>query len=466
MSKAGIAATALVVIGAAGIAGAWYTGNQLEGVLQGNIDNTNQQLRAAFPEADMVVELASFERGVFSSQARYRLVAQDADNDGAALELFISDHIEHGPLPLSRLTSFRWLPVMAVSHAQLEASDDLAELFAASAGRPPLSVTSSLGYGKGIQGNIEVAPLNWQRDGLTGTFSGLSAIYKTDTAGDTIQLNGRVDSVELAGPGSVRLVGMDFNLDRRRGASDLYLGTSKVELDQLAVERPGEPPVVLSELVQTDAVEQNADGAKMQLGYRVGLVTYGPARLGSLDLGLTVSRLDPQALMELWNIYESLAQAQGAEQLDAEQFQAALQQLLDGQPRVSLDNLSIRTANGESRFTLGLDLQRPASLQVPPADLASSMVRKLDANLVLSKPMMMDMVRHKALFQPGTDPAAVEQEASMAVEMLSAMAEMLQLGRVEGDNILSQLNYADGAVTINGQSFDVDDLAGLLAEVQ
>lgn len=466
MSKAGIAATALVVIGAAGIAGAWYTGNQLEGVLQGNIDNTNQQLRATFPEADMAVELASFERGVFSSQARYRLVMQDADNDGAGLELFISDHIEHGPLPLSRLTSFRWLPVMAVSHAQLENSDDLADLFAASAGRPPLSVTSSLGYGKGLQGHIEVAPLNWQRDGLTGTFSGLSAVYKTDTAGDTIKMSGRVDSVELAGPGSVSLVGMDFNLDRRRGASGLYFGTSRVELDQLAVERPGEPPVVLSELLQTDAVEHDADGAKMQLGYRVGSVAYGTTRLGSLDLGLTVSRLDPQAVMELWSMYESLAQAQYAEQPDAEQLQTTLQQLLDGQPRVSLDNLTIKTANGESRFTLGLDLQRPASLQVPPADLASSMIRNLDANLVLSKPMMMDVVRHKALFQPGTDPEAVEQEASMAVEMLGAMAEMLQLGRLEGDNVVSQLNYANGSITINGQTFEMDDLAGLLAAAQ
>lgn len=466
MSKAGIAATALVVIGAAGIAGAWYTGNQLEGVLQGNIDNSNQQLRAAFPGAGMSVELASFERGVFSSQARYRLVTQNASSDDAGLELFISDHIEHGPLPLSRLTSFRWLPVMAVSHAQLEMSDDLADLFAASAGRPPLSVTSSLGYGKGIQGNIEVAPLNWQRDGLTGSFSGLSAVYATDTEGDVVKLNGRVDSVELAGPGSVSLVGMDFNLDRRRAASGLYLGTSRLELDQLAVERSGEPPVVLSELLQTDAVEQKADGVKMQLGYRLGSVTYGSSRLGSLDLGLTVSRLDPQALMELWSLYDSLTQTQHAEQPDAERVQLTLQQLLDGQPRISLDNLSIKTANGESRFTVGLDLQRPASLQVPPADLLTSLIRNLDANLVLSKPMMMDMVRHRALFQPGSDPAEAEQEAAMAVEMLGAMAEMLQLGRIEGDNILSQLNYAAGAITINGQSFAVDDLAGLLAELQ
>ena len=38
MTKAGIAATALVVVAAAGIAGAWYTGTRLEGVLLDSIE--------------------------------------------------------------------------------------------------------------------------------------------------------------------------------------------------------------------------------------------------------------------------------------------------------------------------------------------------------------------------------------------------------------------------------------------
>lgn len=465
MSKTGIAVTALVLVGAAATAGAWYTGQQLENHVHLYIEQSNQQLRQHFPEGELTLELAGFERSLFSSQARYRVVAADSASGEQEFEFFIIDRIEHGPLPLSRLTSFRWLPVMAVSHAQLEHSEDLAQLFAASAGRAPLTMISSLGYGKGIEGEIEVAPMNWvdEDSAFTYTFSGLSAGYQTDRDAQRLRVSGRVDSAEMTGAGSASLVGVDFNLDRRRDASGLYFGTGKIELDQFAAEVPGLPPLVISEMQQTDSSGQDADGARIELGYRIGSVTYGATRLGSADLSLTLSRLDPKAVKELWSIYEELLQPAPGEEPTADELLAAVQELLDGKPRVSLDNLSVKTANGESRFSLGMDLQRPADMDLGAPDLASQLIGNLDARLVLSKPMMMDVMRLKALFQQGADASAAEMEAAMAVEMVSTMAELLQLGRVEGDNIVSQLNYANGSVTINGQTFKMDELTGLLA---
>lgn len=468
MKKAGIAITALVVVAAAGIAGAWYTGTQLEGVLQQNLEQANQQLRTQFPNTDLALELAGFEQGLFSSQARYRLVLQAAEGGDSGFELFVNDLIEHGPLPLSRLTSFKWLPVMAVSHAQLEQSEALSGLFAASAGRPPVMLTSSVGYGKGIRGELQIPPLNWQNDDISSHFAGLSALYKTDTAGNAIKLNGRVDSVELQGRASVSLVGMDFSLDRQRDASGLYVGSGRMELDQLAAVIDDQPALILSEMVQSDVTRLNADGANVELTYRIGSVNYGSNRLGSMDMSWTLSRFDPQAMMELAGIYNSalLGAADEDPQAVIDQAQVALEQLLDGQPRVSLDNLSIKTANGESRFSLGLDLDRPLSLELPPAMLVPQLIGKLEAKLVLSKPMLMDMLRHRALFQPNADMAAVEREAAMMAEMIGGMAEVLQLGRVEGDNILSQLTYAGGDVQLNGQSIELEELVGLLAGMQ
>lgn len=53
MTKAGIAATALVVVAAAGIAGAWYTGTRLEGVLLDSIEQANQRMQSQFPNTDL-----------------------------------------------------------------------------------------------------------------------------------------------------------------------------------------------------------------------------------------------------------------------------------------------------------------------------------------------------------------------------------------------------------------------------
>lgn len=467
MARAGIAVAALIALAAAGTAGAWYTGTQLEGVLRQNIAQGNEQLRSQFPGADIALELVDFEQGIFSSQARYRLVSPAAQRDAAEPGIVVRDRIEHGPLPLSRLMSFKLWPVMAVSHAELERTDGLAGLFAASAGHAPVSAISSVGYGGRINGEIQLAPLSWNDDQIAGTFSGLSAVYATDTAGAEFMLSGRVDSLELQGTALVSLLGVDFNLDRQRHDSGLYLGSGKVEVDQLAAEVDGEPALVLSELLQTDVTTLNEDGAHVQLGYRLGSVSYGAQRLGSVDMGWTLSRLDPQAMLELAGIYNSalLGAAGEQPQVALERGQAALEQLLDGHPRLSLDNFSVRTANGESRLSLGVELDRPSSLALPPAVLVPQLIGNLEARLVLSKPMLTDVMRHKALFEPGADMAAVEQQAVMTAEMVAGMAEMLQLGRVEGDNILSQLSYAGGAIKLNGQSIALEDLFALLSGV-
>ena len=470
MSKAGIAISTLVVLIGVGTAGAWYTGTRLEGVLQQSIEQGNQQLAAQLPGAGVALELVGFQRGLFSSQARYRLVLRAAEDDQPAIDLFINDHIEHGPMPLSRLRSFKWLPVMAVSRAQLEPTAELAELFAASAGQAPVTLVSSIGYGQGISGELQVAPLSWTGDEAKGTFSGLSALYRTDTAGDRLAVSGRVDSLELEleAPGRIGLVGVEFALDRRRDTSGLYLGNGRVALDQLAVMLDGQPALVMSDVLQTDHTHLDADGVKAELNYQVGSFSYDGKPLGSMNMGWSLSRLDPQATLLLTGLYNRLAL--GSEPDDpgvlAEQFREALQQLLQHQPRLALNNFSIRTANGESRFSLGMELGNPDSLEQPAEQLAHQLIGSLEANLVLSKPMLMDVLRYQALFQPHSDAAALEQEAALMVEMASGMAEMMQLGRVEGDNILSSLRYADGMIELNGQRIPLEDFVGLLVGLQ
>lgn len=466
MNKAGIAAGTLALLVGAGSAGAWYTGTRLEAVLQDSVRKGNEQLAAQFLGSDMALELVEFKRGILSSEARYRLALPATDSAELPVELFIKDRIEHGPLPLSRLASLRWMPVMAVSHAELEPSDALAGLFAASRAQAPVMVNSSIGYRNDITGDIRIAPMVVNEDGTELTFSGLDADFATDTQGSKVVMTGRVDSLKIQGLAQIDMVGGEFELDRRReGEYGLYLGDGRLTLDSLAMEVADGPVMVLQDIVQTDSTTLGTEGVKGALNYQVGAVSYGGQSLGSVRMDWSLSRLDPAATAVLAGMYNTLSM--GLEPNDPqaleEQFTTAMQQLLERKPRVALDNLSIRTANGESRFTLGVDLSQPASFDLPPAMLAQQLIGGLDANLTLSKPMLSDMVRYKALFQPDADAAAVEQEALMLAEMAAGMAEMMQLGTLEGDNILSNLRYADGLIDLNGQSIPLEDFIGMLA---
>ena len=477
MNKAGIAAVALVTLAVAGTAGAWYTGTQLEGVLQKNIEQTNQQLSTQYPGSDLALEMVQFDQGIFSSKARYRMVFKEASAAGNdAIDVFVADEIQHGPVPLSRLVRFKWLPVMAVSNAQLESNEWLEWLFVASAGKPPLMVDSTIGYGKAVHGTVEVAPLTWSKeDRISASFSGFSGGYETDTAGDLIIMDGRVDSVEvnITSPefgGAVHLVGWDMNVNRKRDESGLYLGTSRGEVDQFSLTTAGMPALVMNDVVQSDLVSLDGDGINMALKYRIGSVNYGADKLGSLDLGLTLSRINPEALVELGRLYNGLLFSLGdgaPEQTQLDQFEALFRQLLEDHPRVSLDNFVLKTASGESRLNMGVDLglsaeSTKALSETEPEDV----IQTLDAKLVLSKLMIKDVMRYRALFDPTVDQSTVEQEAAMVAEMAGAMAEMFQLGQVEGDNIVSQLSYANGAITFNGQAMELEELMGLVAGMQ
>lgn len=466
MSKAGIAAGTLALLVAAAGAGSWYTGTQLESVLQDSVGKANEQLAAQFPGSEMALEIIEFKRGVLASEARYRLMLPASGERGTPSELFIKDQIEHGPLPLSRLASLRWMPVMAVSHAQLEPSEALSGLFAASRERAPVTVNSSIGYRNDITGEVRVAPMTYAEDDVHLSFSGLDAKFETDTLGSRVVINGRVDSLAIEGDEQATLAGVEFELDRRReGEYGLYLGEGQVTLDSIAMEGPQGLALVLQDIVQMDSTSLGAEGVKGVLNYQVGAVSYAGKPLGSMRMDWSLSRLDPVATATLGGMYNTFSMGIEPEDSSAfkERFVAALEQLLQGKPRLALDNLSIRTANGESRFNLGVDFNQPVSFDLEPGLLAQQLVGGLDANLTLSKPMLSDMVRYRALFEPNADAAAVEQQAQMAVEMAGGMAEMMQLGRIEGDNILSSLRYADGMIDLNGQSIPLEDFIGLLA---
>lgn len=122
--SAGVLLGIVVAIGAISAGGAWYTGTKLEGVLQTSIADANQQLQAAMVGSNgtATLELVSLDRQLFSSTAHYRLKGQGEmfGEHADGVELLFTDHIEHGPLPFSRLVSLKWLPVMATSHYSLE----------------------------------------------------------------------------------------------------------------------------------------------------------------------------------------------------------------------------------------------------------------------------------------------------------------------------------------------------------
>ncbi|WP_338521694.1 YdgA family protein [Pseudomonas batumici] len=488
--SAGLLLGFVVVVGAVSSVGAWYTGNQLEGVLNTSIQDANQQLKTALASTggSANVELVSLDRHLFSSTAHYRVKLQNlqAGEQKKDIELLFVDHIEHGPLPWSRLKALKLAPVMVYSNYELEKSDTTAPWFDAAKGAAPLKGQLALGYNRSVEGNIELVPLDFAPDATTHLkFSGLSLAVSASDQAAKIKLNGYMDNLKVSavspeqGPVQVELNGLTLASDLAKSGLGFYLGQNILELSETKVTYGVKPAVVtIKGFEQKDSTEAQGNVLSGRVAYNVASIDYNDKPVGSAQMSWTAKNLDFPAMQSLIKLYqvqlEALQKAQAAGAPDPEaavpeltpaqqtQAEADIKQLLAGKPQIALENFSFKTANGESRASLLVDLTNPSSTELPPMELGKQLVSQLDAKVLLSKPMISDLAGLQAQIQGQNDPKAVAQQASTASEMAGTMALSTEMATVQGNDIVSALHYAGGQVDFNGQKMPVEDFITLL----
>lgn len=471
MKKTGIALAILLAAGVAVTGGAWFTGKQLQAVIDDKIAEANEELARQLPGSEVRLTLASLERGVFSSQARYQIALGELAADLPASELVLIEHIEHGPLPLSRLSSLQLLPVMAYSQARLEENPLTASLFEMSQGAEPLTLNTTLGYDQSAQVAVNVAPLQFATSELTFGFSGFAGEFEGST--EIIRGNARFDRLELAAQGAqaanVSLHDFRLDMDRAKGAAGVFLGEQSARIARMEMNWPGMAPLALNDIGMRDHISQTADLLSAEFVSHVGEVTYAGNPLGSLHMDWSARDLNAAAVKELTDLAARYVDTleMDPEQTDLspaqeEQLMASLHALLASKPTLSLDRLSLKTANAETRLSIAAGLNQPQDDELTPQEAIRQVLSSLEVQLDLPKDTIRDLVGYKALFDPSLDPQEVTMEATMTAEMASDMAVGMQLASLDGETIKSRLSYANDEVTFNGTTQSLDEfLAGL-----
>lgn len=482
--SAGIAAGVIIVVGALATGGAWYTGTRLEDVLRDSIQQANQEMAASLKgsESSMVIDLVSIDRRVFSSTAHYRVVIHDESktSDGKDAEFLFVDNIEHGPLPFSRLKSFKLLPVMAQSNFAMEKSTSAEKWFAMSKGASPVTGHASIGYDRATAGTLLLAPLEMNDADGKFTFSGLEVDVEASADAEKLKLTGKMDNLQLnvtspEGDVAVGAKNLSFDSGGTKGKSGFYLGHSNLKVDHVLAQVAGQAPIVLTDVVNTNLAQEEGGNLAAQVSYNVGMINFNGKDVGALQSAFKISNFDVAATQALYQLYQTkiLPQQQAAiaadrkfelqlSPADQEWMNAEVAKMLAARPHIELEKLALKTANGESHMRIALDLANPGPTDQPSAEIAKNAIGLLDAKVVLSKPMIRDLATLQANLGGQTDPAAIDEQAKAASEMVGAMAVMLQVAKVEGDNIVSSLTYANGMVDFNGQKMTPEEFLSLV----
>jgi uncharacterized protein YdgA (DUF945 family) len=482
---AGIAAGVIIAVGAVATGGAWYTGTQLEGVLQNAVVQANTQLAQSGVTPDgkpqFSAELVSLDRQFFSSTAHYRLNVQLPD--GQLAHYAFVDHIEHGPFPLSRVTSLRLTPVMAASNAALENNTDTAKWFALNNGQAPLTSQTVIHYDRSSSTQLTLVPVESKAPGKTLKFSGLSMTINTTADAQKYDLKGNFDQLSMdvaseQGPVHADINGVALDGGGEKGKSGFYLGHSQLKTDSFNLQGAGAPAIAFKDLAISGLMQEVDDKLAAEINYSVGSLAVGGQAFGAAQMNWKLGNFDIAASKSLYNLYlskiapqQQAAAAAGVplklqlSDADQQQLNTDLLALLAGKPHIEMERLAIKTANGESQAHLSVDLANPGTLDSQSADVGKKMIGLLDANITLSKPMIVDLATAQAHLQGQTDKDAVALQAKNVSDSVSGMAVMTQLGKVEGDNITSRLHYADGVVDFNGQKMTPEQFAGFIGNL-
>jgi uncharacterized protein YdgA (DUF945 family) len=478
-----IAVGVIVVAGVLVTAGAWYTGKRLEGALGDAIQQGNQQLQAAFVghEGKASVELLSLDRHFFTSTAHYKLNVQDPKfNDGKPVELLFVDNIEHGPLPWSRVKSLQLVPVMAASNLQIEKNAFSEKWFAMTNGQPPLTGHFSMGYDRAALGRVDLLPFEFNDQTGAFKFSGFTLNASGSGDGQKLEANGVLGSVDVTatseeGPVHLTLKDFSFNTGGTKGQSGFYLGHTDAKIASAEFQAAGQPAVQLKDFVNTSLLQEVEGNLNAQVTYDIGNISFDGNNIGAMQMLWKFGNFDIASTQALMKLYQEKVQpqAQAAAAVgetytphlspaDQALVQAEVSKLLAAKPHIELEKLSLKTASGESQFNLSMDLGNPSALDQPGAELLKQLLTQLNAKLVLSKPMIKDLAALRAKSTGLTDAAAIAQQAAAAAESVGGMAVMLQLGKVEGDNIVSSLQYANDVVDFNGVKMSAQQFAAAM----
>ncbi|AIZ33718.1 YdgA family protein [Pseudomonas parafulva] len=487
----GILSGLAVAIAVVTTAGAWYTGKQLPAELEQSIARGNAELQKALvgTGGTMTIELVSLEQHLFTSQAQYRLKANDLrlnEGEPVSFEVGVNDHIEHGPFPWSRVKVLKLLPVMAVSNSQLQKDDTTAPWFAAASDKSPVVGQVTLGYGGGVQSDIQLAPVKLDEgDGNVMDFGGMQLLLKGDKEGKDLEIHGESQRLDMTLVGDdhppVKLQMSGFKMGGELGKSDhdmLYLGHLDLYLANLqATLGPKQEVLVLKGLEQNSlSTAEGKDRVGGRVEYKVSDITYAGRQVGSGQMVMSMKSINMAAAQALLEWYQSklpelqAAAAQGEGQMapqmtpeEEAKVKADLQKLLADKPQFALEDLSFKTANGQSRFNLSMDFANPTSFDLPPDQLIKQLVSRLQSKLTVSKAMVSDLTTLQALLDGQTDAQAIAMQSSQAGEMLGVMALQSGMATVEGNDVVSSLNYADGMVDFNGKKMPVEEFVMMMS---
>lgn len=469
MRIAAIAAAGIVAVGAIG---AWYTGGKAEDIMRAKVAEINTKVKASYGLDDAdgpTLELMQYERGFFSSQAKYRLnlaaVAANLSSVELAPEqssLEFSDQLEHGPFPWSRLKRLQLLPVMAFSQSTLLPTPLSQPWFDLTQGKSPMQTETSLGYSGQMDGQLTLQAFENTEDGAQVKFSGLTSQFTANESGKNFAFDGKSDSLSIAiKNNNVQMQGLSFKAQSNEGKFGVGLGNAFMQIKNIEVSEGGKSVFAYQDWAVTSVATEDHENIQAEVRQKIGNIKIGGIDFSNFNFDINVANINGMAIKNIIELSEKQDE-DSSSNLDLITEQAF--NILAGKPNFEIGS-SIKTSNGQGALKFTVNLTKP---DLPLAALAANPIQVLEqANLKIdiSNSFINDVVDAFILNTSknrSMDPAAIKAKVMESIEATKAKLIAQNLIKIEGDTISLLINYKDNNINWNGVQIPMNMLPMIL----
>lgn len=471
MNKTAAVVGVLVLAGAAYVGTSWYVGQQAEIRIREGVEQANERvvklLGQSSGDKSAQIQITDYKRGLFSSDAIYTLIVRDAEN--VPSEIKFSDHLQHGPFPLSALKAGHFAPVLAHSRARLLPAPAIQPWFDSQQGDSPVIADTRIGFGGTGTSVWTFAPIDYAKGMDELRFSGgdITIDFSNNFADSTA--HGRFDTLSIfSADEQTRLNVQGAVLDSENTSSDQETRLkSTASFDSFEI--VGEDGFKIEKLTAQLNSEQRGPMLAGTIHYSFGRLLAGEADLGGLELGLNVKQIDTVAVSQLVDTYDAIRKQHGVTpdeelQLTEQEQQQLIEKLmvvLASKPMVSADPVVWKNTAGQSTARVALDLEAPAPGMdtADPIGAITQMLHKVQLDLDVSRAMF---VQAFAQLQGGADDTGMQEMGGMLFDQYVDRYEQAGLLRREGDSARLNLVYQDDKITFNGTQMSLQSFMMLL----
>jgi|GEM_PF-5971579 len=440
----------------------WYTGKILEKNKDEYTELANQQfpiLIAALtgsldyhPSTPIQLKLTDFERGLFSSKARYYLYETNTRN--ANKGIYIDTRIEHGPFPLSELSAFRFMPKAAAIHLQLEKNAQTEFLFMLTQQKPPFQLTV-IPENKKIRAILHISPAELSGIKLEETKLNLFL----DEKQKQLMVDGEIKGLAFDTPEiSINMNGVTFDGTFYPGRFYQFSGRQVINFDRIDIQNHAQhsgrefnyKTINLNKLSLSNQIDEDTNIVHFKYGLKTEQLSIDNSDLGAINMNLAVNNLNGYAVKQLFK--------KGNEY----KVPTLLNDLLSSSVEFKIDSFTWKNQSGTGQYSAKVLFNNPGDTNLQTLsqeDLIKVLVKELDSNLSLPLPMLKEFLATSLHLTKNVTKDDAYEQVTTVLPLISGYLKRIDKNKMlilNNDGLTSNLHYEDETVSVNGKKKSLD----------